>query len=147
MRINSYQGEPGIILYSNLHPYRTYSEARPYEVATPASSPCPKWRSIAAPRAVRSCGRKLLPALIPWWKNSVLNWDCCPGKKNFLLNNSGGEPNYNIFRSGWPPVICHATYGGKTKREQNKRGYETDTERILKFFESKPGPYFVRDLP
>jgi hypothetical protein len=29
-----------ILLYSNLHPYRTYSKARPYEVATWASSPC-----------------------------------------------------------------------------------------------------------
>jgi hypothetical protein len=38
-----------VLLYSNLHPYRTYSETRPYEVATWASSPCRQMEVYCGP--------------------------------------------------------------------------------------------------
>jgi hypothetical protein len=58
----------------------------------------------------------LLPFLIPWWKNSVLNWDYCPGKKSFFAYQPWGvEPNYNIYRLGWPLFGSHAT-GRETKK-------------------------------
>jgi hypothetical protein len=38
-----------VLLYSNLHPYRTYFETRPYEVATWASSPCRQMEVYCGP--------------------------------------------------------------------------------------------------